>query len=76
MNPLQIMKFKDKIGEFRERHQGFSRFINAVRKRGLPQGSTIEIKVTFPDEQVMNTSFRIKEDDLELLQMIGNLHKK
>lgn len=70
------MKLKDKAGEFRERHQGFSRFIKAVQKKGLPQGSTIEMKITFPDQQVMNTSFRVKEEDLELLQMIGDMHKK
>lgn len=70
------MKFKDKINEFRERHQGFSRFINAVRKKGLSQGSIIEMKITFPDEQSMNTSFRIKEEDMELLKMIGDLNKK
>lgn len=70
------MKLKEKVNEFRNRHQGFSRFITAVRKRGVPQGSTVEIKITFPDKQSMNTSFRIKEEDMELLQLISDLRKK
>lgn len=73
LNPLQILKIKNTINDFRARHPGFARFIKAIRKKGLPQGSVLEVKITFPEGQTMETNIRVSEEDLELLRTLSDL---
>ena len=49
VNPLQIMKLKTQLNDFRKRHPGFTRFIMAIRRKGLPEGSVLDVKITTPD---------------------------
>ena len=73
LNPLQILKIKSILNDIRTRHPGFVRFIKAIRKKGLPQGSVLEVKITFPEGQTMETNIRVSEEDLELLRTLSDL---
>ena len=73
LNPLHILKIKSILNDFRTRHPGFARFIKAIRKKGLPQGSVLEVKITFPEGQTMETNIRVSEEDLELLRTLSDL---
>lgn len=70
INPLQILKLKDKLNGFRSRHKGFVSFIKAARRDGVPEGSIVDVKLSFPDGNTMTTNFRVTEEDLELMRMI------
>ena len=73
INPLQILTLKDKLNGFRHRHKGFVSFIKAARREGVPVGSVVDVKLTFPEGEAMTamtTNFRVTEEDLELIRML------
>ena len=76
LNPIQIVKLKEQLNAFRKRHPGFCRFINAIRKKGVPEGSVLDVKITSPDGETMTTNFRISPEDLEFFGMISDLGGK
>ena len=73
INPLQILTLKDKLNGFRHRHKGFVSFIKAARREGVPVGSVVDVKLTFPEGEAMTTNFRVTEEDLELIRMLEAL---
>jgi hypothetical protein len=73
VNPLQIMKLKTQLNDFRKRHPGFTRFIMAIRRKGLPEGSVLDVKITTPDGEKMTTNFRVEAEDIEFVSMISEL---
>ena len=70
VNPLQIMKLKTQLNDFRKRHPGFTRFIMAIRRKGLPEGSVLDVKITTPDGETMTTNFRVEAEDIEFVSML------
>ena len=75
INPLDILKLKDRLNAFRARHPGFSRFISAARKKGVPEGSVLDVTITTPDGQSMATNFRVSAEDIELLRALTSLRQ-
>lgn len=75
INPLQILKLKDTLNAFRNRHPGFSRFIGALRRKGVPEGSVLEVKITSPDGETMETNFRVTPEDIALIRMLSELRQ-
>ena len=75
INPLDILKIKNKLNDFRDRHPGFTRFVDTLRRKGLPEGTVFEIKVTMPDQETMTTNFRVSQEDIELLRTLSDLRK-
>ncbi len=75
INPLQLLKIKEKLNAFKTRHPGFARFIRAVRKNGIPEGSVVDVKITFPDGKEINSNFRVSGEDMELASIISELKK-
>ena len=75
LNPMQILKLKEKLNEFRKRHPGFSRFILDICRKGLPADAIMEMKVIMPDGKEMTTNFRVTPEDIEFLRMIELLRQ-
>ncbi|MDO5133282.1 MAG: hypothetical protein Q4D81_09905 [Eubacteriales bacterium] len=75
LNPIQIIKLKDTLNAFRNRHPGFAAFLRAVRDSGVSEGSVLDMKITSPEGKVMTTNFRVSEEDLELLRVLMELRK-
>lgn len=76
INPMQILKIRDTLNAFRSRHPGFSRFIADIRRRGLPEGTVMDMTVTMPDGKTMQTNFRVSQEDLDLIRMLGELSRQ
>lgn len=74
-NPLQILKLKDALGAFRNRHPGFSGFLGAVHQGGVPEGSVLDLRITDPEGKVTATNFRVCQEDIELIHMLAELRK-
>ena len=72
-NPIQLLKMKDLLNSFRRRHPGVSGFIDAVRAEGLPEGSVLDLKITFPEGKSMATNIRVSDEDIELIRAISQL---
>jgi hypothetical protein len=69
-----MMKFMGAWNTFKENHPKFPAFCKAVAQRGIKEDTVIEIVVTTPDNERIETSLKVKASDLELLRGFGNLH--
>lgn len=66
------MKMMKAWNTFQQNHPKFSAFCRVVMNRGIRPGSVIEIAVTTPEGERMETNLKVKEEDLELLQSLKN----
>jgi hypothetical protein len=69
-----MMKFMGAWNTFKENHPKFPAFCKAVAQRGLKEDTVIEIIVTTPNNERIETSLKVKASDLELLGSFGNLN--
>lgn len=67
MNPMQLLKAKDQLGKFKERHPKFLPFIKAIGKKA-GAGSVIEVKVTNPDGTSTTSNIKLTPEDIALLK--------
>ena len=51
----------------------YSRFCQAVSRKGLKEGSIIEIAITTPEGEKIETNLKVKDSDLELLKQLSEL---
>ncbi len=75
MNPASIMKIMNAKNTFTANHPKFAAFLGAVLKRGIEEGTIIEITVQKPGQEPMTSNIKVQQSDLELLQEIGELVK-
>ena len=68
-----MMKFMNAWNTFKENHPKFPAFCKAVWQKGLKEDTVIEIIVTTPDKERIETSLKVKASDLELLQSLGGM---
>lgn len=73
INPMLLVKLKTELNNFRKRHPGFTSFVRAVRRKGVPEDSVLDVKITTPDGETMTTNFRVSADDLAFIRMISDL---
>jgi hypothetical protein len=45
----------------------------AVSRKGLKEGSIIEIAITTPEGEKIETNLKVKDSDLELLKQLSDL---
>lgn len=75
MNPLAFLQIKSAWDKFQANHPKFPKFIDAVSKDGLSEGTIIEIKVSTPEGRNFHSNLKVKQDDLELLEEIKKFSK-
>ncbi len=68
-----IMKLKGAWDTFTGNHPKFPLFLQAVGKKGIKEGSILEVSITDPDGTVMNTNLKITATDMELLDTLKSL---
>ncbi|MEY8336413.1 hypothetical protein AALB16_00065 [Lachnospiraceae bacterium 62-35] len=56
---------------FCQRHPKFPLFMNAVKNRAIEEGTIMEIKVTTPDGQTLNSNLKLTKEDLALIKRIS-----
>ncbi|MBO4291697.1 MAG: hypothetical protein J5898_07300 [Lachnospiraceae bacterium] len=71
-----MMKLMEAWNVFRENHPKFPAFCQAVYQKGIREDTVIEVIVTTPEGEKIETSLKIKESDLELLKSIGSIKVK
>ena len=71
MNNIEaIMKLKGAWDAFKRNHPMFPKFIKAVRKNGITEGTVIDITITYPDGTKHQTNVKVTESDLELYESL------
>lgn len=74
-NPAALLTFRQKWGEFEQRHPKFVTFIGAVMKTGVPEGSIIDVKITMANGQVLESNLKVTPEDVEFLRSIGEMQR-
>lgn len=58
---------------FQKNHPKFPAFCKAVAKKGLCEDSVIEVIVTTPNGERIETSIKVQESDIELIKGFGGM---
>lgn len=72
MDISSFMNYKRAWDTFKGNHPKFPSFIKAVKQKGVPEGTEIEISVRYPDGQTLRSGIKVRDSDLELLQTLGS----
>ena len=70
MNPLKLLQVKNMLSGFRTRHEKFVQFVDAFHRRGIEEGSVIELQIRTPDGQQYVTNFKVLPEDIETLKQL------
>ena len=69
-----IMKFKGAWDTFTRNHPKiFCRFMQAVGREAVTDGTIIEVKVTSPEGKEYNTNMKITQSDLDLFAQLKTM---
>ncbi len=73
MNFSDILKIKTAWDTFTGNHPKFPMFLKAVRSKGIPEDTVIEVSITYPDGKVLDTNIKVTASDLELYEALKNM---
>lgn len=73
MDMGNMLKMLGAWNTFKGNHPKFPAFCKAVMKKGLQEDSVVEIIVTTPEGERIETSLKIQASDLELLKSLGSM---
>lgn len=72
-NPAAILQLMNLWGRFQKNHPKFPKFLSAVVKNGIKEGSIIEIKVTTAQGESFDSNLKVNADDIEMIEQLKNL---
>jgi len=70
MNPMQLMKLKERFEIFQRQHPKVLPFFRSLNGQ-VPVGSVIELKVTSPDGTEKVSNIKVTEDDLKTIEILA-----
>lgn len=71
MNIGNMMKFTGAWNTLKRNHPKFPAFCQAVSRKGIREGSIIEIAFITPEGEKIETNLKVKDSDLELLRQLS-----
>ena len=74
MNPTDLYKIAGMKNQFDRNHPGVARFLQAITRRQLTEGTVIEVSVTYPGEQPMVTNMKVGAQDLEMIRQLREMN--
>ena len=66
-----MMKIMNAWNTFKHNHPKFHAFCNAVSKRGIREGSILEVTYISPEGEKLTTNIKVLPSDIELLREIS-----
>lgn len=72
-NPAAILQMMNLWNRFQNNHPKFSRFLSAVSKSAIREGSIIEIKVTTAEGESFDSNLKINADDMEMIRQLREM---
>lgn len=70
MNPMQLMKLKERFEIFQRQHPKVLPFFKSLSGH-VEVGSVIELKVTTPDGTEKVSNIKVTEDDIKTIAIIS-----
>lgn len=73
MDMGSMMKAMGAWNIFKKNHPKFPAFCKAAAEKGLREDSVIEIIVTTPEGERIESSLKLQAEDMELFRGLGNM---
>ena len=73
MNPQTAMRVLAALNTFRSNHPKFVSFVEMMLKRGVVDGTVIEVTVTRPGEEPVTSNLKVTESDMELFASLKDI---
>ena len=70
-----LMKLGGLWGKFSKNHPKFPQFVKAVQKNGIKPDIVIDVKIAYPDGNVLDTNLKITESDMAILEELKKMKK-
>lgn len=72
-NPAAILQLMNLWSRFQNNHPKFPKFLSAVVRNGIREGSIIEIKVTTAEGESYDSNLKINAEDMEMIEQIKEM---
>jgi len=76
INPMALLKYRERLDLFRADHPRVEPFFQALREQTLIEGSVYEMKATTPDGKEFVANIRLTANDIETIQMLSSEQQK
>ncbi|MCI2050228.1 MAG: hypothetical protein LKJ76_11020 [Lachnospiraceae bacterium] len=73
INPMELLKLKERLSIFTSQHPKFPAFLQAVGEHAAVEGTVVEITVTPPDGKPLTSNIRLTGDDITSIGILKNL---
>ena len=73
INPQAAMKVMGAFNVFKSNHPKFVSFVGMLMKKGIPEGTVIEVTVTRPGEEPVTSNMKVMQSDLDLIESLKDL---
>lgn len=70
-----LLKLGGLWAKFSKNHPKFPSFVKTVQKNGIKADTIIDIKITYPDGNVVDSNLKVTESDLEMLEELKKMKK-
>ena len=70
INPMKLMKLKDRLSLFKTEHQKALPFLRRLRDSGLEEGTVLELSAMKPDGTKITGNIRMTANDVETIRML------
>lgn len=75
INPANLLKLAGMKNKFNESHPKFGKFLKAVGRDSLVEGTIITIGVQAPGKDEIVTNLKVNASDMEMIEEIKQLVK-
>ncbi len=72
-NPAAIFQMMNLWSRFQKNHPKFPKFLSAVVKNGIKEGSIIEIRVTTAEGESYDSNLKVNAEDMEIIGQIRDM---
>lgn len=73
MNPAKLLTIKKDWDGFSARHPRFVQFIMVLMRSGIGPGAVIDVTVTLPDGNNMQSNIKLTQEDVEFFGKIKDM---
>ena len=74
-NPAALMKLLGAKKQFEHNHPKFVAFLKAAFEGGIKEDTVIEISLQKPGEQKLTTNIKVRQSDLELMELLREMNR-
>ena len=72
-NPAALFQIMNLWSRFQKNHPKFPKFLSAVVKNGIKEGSIIEIRVTTAEGESYDSNLKVNAEDMEIIGQIRDM---